>query len=155
MAWKLVYELNFKLVFSIFENHITPAIAYMFYDWYAMVAYQVMISHVIQWPAWFAFWQDTVEPKWGNQTNLIWSTEEYQKDTNTWCMIRYLLCPNAWFYETCLQAIKVVVFSVAKYMICFIEYNFQDSLQACLVEGIDNIRSVTWYHSKQYKIRSV
>ena len=30
----------------------------------------------------------------------------------------------------------VVVFSVAKSLICFVEFNSHDSLQACLIEGI-------------------
>ena len=37
-------------------------------------------------------------------------------------------------YETRLQGIMVVVFSIAKSSICFVEYNSHDSLQARLIE---------------------
>ena len=39
-------------------------------------------------------------------------------------------------YETCLQRIMVVVFSVAKSWTCFVKYNSHDSLHARLIEGI-------------------
>ena len=39
-------------------------------------------------------------------------------------------------YEICLQEIMVVVFSVAKSLICFVEYNSHDSLQPRFLEGI-------------------
>ena len=38
--------------------------------------------------------------------------------------------------EARVQGIMVVVFSVAKSLICFVEYNSHDSLQAHLIEGI-------------------
>ena len=41
-------------------------------------------------------------------------------------------------YETRLQGILVVVFSVAKYSICYAEYNSRDTLQARLIEGISH-----------------
>ena len=44
-------------------------------------------------------------------------------------------------YETLLQVIMVVVFSVAKSSICFVEFITHESLQARLIEGIgDSIR---------------
>lgn len=39
-------------------------------------------------------------------------------------------------YETRLQEMMVVAFSVAKSWICFLEYNFHDSLQERLIEAI-------------------
>ena len=50
--------------------------------------------------------------------------------------------PNPSF-ETCLQGIMPVVFSIAKSSICFIEYNSHDSLQARLIEGIGHYKVPT------------
>ena len=36
----------------------------------------------------------------------------------------------------------VVVFSVAKSSVCFVEYNSHDSLQARVIEGIGHLRNI-------------
>ena len=46
------------------------------------------------------------------------------------------------YYERHLQGINVVVFSVAKSSICFVEYNFHNSMQTCLKEGIGHWAAV-------------
>ena len=47
--------------------------------------------------------------------------------------------PNS-FYETRLQGIMVVVFSVAKSWTCFVKHNYHDSLHARLIEGIGDCK---------------